>query len=164
MSLLGSLKGTASGMMNVGKGLAQALTSQFASVGKLSTPNIPNQENIDLPAQIMGMIYKLMVISRTEEVLHRELDKNRLKSKEKEEEQRNKELIKALSVRRKKTKAEPKKDEQKQAANQQKKDINEAETAAKKAPKATAAPKAPAPTTTRLPIPATTIEIGRAHV
>jgi hypothetical protein len=134
MSILGSLSKIASSVASVGVGLAQAVTGQYHSrPTRNKKGSLDPVENQDLSAatEILGNIYSLMVKARESEVLQKELGKKDIKDKNREEEDRNKEIIKALSIRRKpKKKPAPKKKAKQQ--QQQQKQQTEAKTTAKK--------------------------------
>jgi putative chitinase len=152
MSILSSLSKIASSVASVGAGIAQALTGQYNSrpIRSKRGDKLGPMENQDLSAatEILGNIYGLMVKARESEVLQKELDKKNIQDKHREEEDRNKEIIKALSIRRKaKKKTPPKKEtdqQQKQQTETKTTAKKEVETAKKAQQVKPTAPKAPA--------------------
>jgi hypothetical protein len=79
-----------------------------------------NDKNLRSSADLLGDIYKLMVKARKSQVTDMELERNHKKEEEYKDQKRHKEILKALTVRRKpkaKKKKEVKKDENKSTSN-----------------------------------------------
>ena len=110
MSVLGAI---AKAVKNTGKDLLLAL---LGGTGKNKVPKGQANEPIDTDAlskstQVLGMIYKTMQRAREDQISQMEIAKNFDKTKESDEEDRNNELIKALTLKRKPKKKEPPKKE-----------------------------------------------------
>ena len=100
MSVLGAI---AKAVKNTGKDLLLAL---LGGTGKNKVPKGQANEPIDTDAlskstQVLGMIYKTMQRAREDQISQMEIAKNFDKTKESDEEDRNNELIKALTLKRK---------------------------------------------------------------
>ena len=118
MGILSSLSKAASSIANAGQNFAAALMGNYKStpVKKGLNRNLEpiDADSVSKSTQVLGLIYRAMVRAREEELIertHLEIDQKKQRDLDDE---RNEELIKALTVRRKpKKKPVPKKKEEK---------------------------------------------------
>jgi len=112
--MAGALAKIASKIADVGKDLVKGLLGAKQRIPKAHQATEPiDYEAVDSSTKVLGAIYKLMQRARKEELAQRIKNERDHKDKLDDEEERNQELIKALTVRRvPKKKAPPKKEEE----------------------------------------------------
>jgi putative chitinase len=116
--MAGALAKIAGKIADVGKDIVKGLlgTGQRIPKGHQATEPV-DYEAIDSSTKVLGAIYKLMQRARKEELAQRTKNEKDHKNKIDDEDKRNQELIKALTVRRKpKKRAPPKKEAPKKEA------------------------------------------------
>ena len=115
--MAGALAKIAGKIADVGKDILKGLIGSGQKIPKGHEATEPIDSGaIDSSTKVLGLIYMTMQRARTEELAQRKEDEKGHKDKLKDEEDRNNELIKALTIRRKpkkKKKEEPKEEKKK---------------------------------------------------
>jgi hypothetical protein len=130
-------------------GRDQKSMERFAGTRKKrisATDNVGNVPSGSSPADVLGLIYRMMLRNAEDDKLQNELKQNKREEEDKEEKDRNQQLIRALTGRKKEPTRKEKKAERRAERKEEKKVEAKAKEEAKPKVKPTkkGAPKAPA--------------------
>lgn len=160
MSVLGSLTKVAAKIADTGKDLLKGLLGGTGANKKVpkGLANTPvDVDGLHKATEVLGLIYRSMVRAREDEITQKEIEQNFAKTHADDEDTRNDELIKALTIKRKPKKKKPaakkeeKKPEEKPAEKKPTGKKAEKKTAEKKPEEIT--PKKQAPTAKKEELP-----------
>jgi putative chitinase len=154
MSIIGSLAKVAKKVADVGKnliGLVGTGPNSHVPKGQANTPI--DADGLHKATEVLGLIYRSMVRAREDEITQMEIEKSFVEKQAEDEDNRNDELIKALTLKRKVKKKKPTPKKEPKKKEEKKPTVKESEGSKSAPKKAETPPKKEAPTAKKEEVP-----------